>query len=167
MASLANLKTGPCEIYFDATLIGNTEGDISFTPNFQTRERKVHQYGENRVDIIALGDNVEVSFAIAEATLANIQLWWPEATVETNNVYFGKKPGWKGSTYAVRLMLRPIDCGDNSEDFVLFKAVITERAEISFGHEDDRQYGITMAAIVDDAKADGKLLGYMRVPTGT
>jgi len=167
MSSFDNIKTGLCEILWDGASLGYTEGDVTFDDGLETRERKAAQYGENVVDLIGLGQKPTITAHIAEPTLANLQVWMPEAVVETNTLHFGKKPGWKASQYAKQLILRPLKASGTTEDICLHKAVVRNRGEVGLNSEDDRVYEVTFLGLVDETKDDGKLLGYMNVPTGS
>ena len=167
MSSAANMKTGPCYILLDGTSVGYTEGDVSFSDGLQTRERKHAQAGENIVDLVVTGHQPTVKFRVAEITLANMQAIYPEAATVSNAMYFGKSPGDKAGDNAKRLVLRPIKAGDDSEDIVLFKAVIKERAEVGFNTENDRIHEVTMLGLYDDTRDDGKRIGFITAPTGT
>lgn len=167
MSSFDNIKTGPCELLWDSVSLGYTEGDVTFNDGLETRERMAAHYGENVIDLIGLGQKPTVTVRLAEPTLANLRVWMPEAVVETNTLHFGKKPGWKASQYAKALILRPLKATGTTEDICLHKAVVQKRAEVGLNSEDDRVYEVTFLGLVDESKADGKLLGYMNIPTGS
>lgn len=166
MSSAANMKTGPCEVYINAASAGYTEGDVTFNDGLQTRERKVSQFGNLVLDLIGTGQNPTITVRMAEPTLANLKLWMPEGSSTGNSVYFGKKPGWKASDYAVRLALLPIKSA-GQEEIVLFKAVVQSRGQVGINSENDRVYEVTFLGLVDETKTDGKYLGYIASPTGS
>ncbi len=167
MSSLSNIRTGPCEIFIDGASVGATEGDVIFSPGMRTRPQRSAHYGENIIDIIHMGQAPQVTFRFAEYTLANIEAWLPEGRSSGNSRYFGYKPGRKMGDRAVRLTLRPVKANGNAEDIVLFKAVPNEPASIGLNSENDRVFEATWTGLIDASRADGELIGYLRVPTGT
>ena len=99
--------------------------------------------------------------------MANLQVWMPEALTGSNTIYMGYKPGRKMSTFAAQLILRPLRSGGSTEDIVLYKATVQERAEVGLNSENDRVYEVTFVGLVDEDRPNGKHLGYMTVPTGS
>ena len=151
----------------DGTTLGYTEGDATFSEDLQTRERKVAQFGENLVDIIGTGQVPTITVRIIEETKALMQALMPEAVAVGNALYFGKKPGYKLSDNAKRIILRPVKATGQTEDICLFKGVVRMRGEVGYNSENDRVHEAEIVALVDESKDDGKLLGYRTVPDGS
>lgn len=155
-------------MYADGTLLGYTEGDVTFSDGIQQRERKLSQFGESVIDLIITGHMPTISVRMAEPTVANAQVWMPEGTlVGTNELYFGSLPGAKAGDSATRLTLRPKKATGNNEDITLTKAVPQDRAEVGINSEGERIFEVTFLGLADPDNADQKLCGFMRVPTGS
>ncbi len=165
MADASKIRTGPCEILLDGTSVGHTEGDVKVQFGVQRRERLSAKYGESPVDQVRVGQKMTVTFQIAEWTLANVQAWFPEASVTGNTLRFGEAPGGKDSDSAKRLILRPLKATGQTEDIVLYKAVADSVGDIGFNSEDHRVVEVTFKGLVDESRADGDLIGYMNVPS--
>jgi len=160
----ANMRTGPCVVYVDGTCVGVTIGEVQVAFEPSVRERKTARHGENAVDIIHQGDKITVKANLAEQSIANLAVLLPEGVTVSGSRYFGRVPGGTMSTHAVKLMLRPVDkdvAGSSAEDIVLWKAVVTTCDPITFTTENDRVFGVTWQAMVDDARTDGKKFGYI------
>jgi len=165
MADASKIKTGPCEVFLDGVSVGHTEGDVVVQFGVQRRERLSVRYGESPVDQVRVGQRMTVTFQIAEWTLANVQAWFPEASLSGNTLRFGETPGGKDGDNAKRLVLRPLKAAGESEDIVLYRAVVESVADIGFNSEEDRVVQVTFKGLVDESRADGDLIGYMNVPS--
>ncbi len=159
-----NMKTGAAVVYVGGTSIGVTLGPAEWTPELMTRNRVTSRHGESAVDIIHTGERHQVKLTLAENSIANLAIAFPEGVSVSSTRYFGRIPGAKMSTHAQQLRLRPIDKDiddDNSEDLVIHKAVVTAIDPVGYTDDEERAFAVTFEAILDDAKADGKKFGYI------
>ena len=161
----SKLRTGPAALYFDGTCLGVTLGPVEWTPETLTRPRKTARWGESNVDIIHTGEKHTVKATLAENSIAVLASVLPEGLTSGSARYFGRLPGGKMSDHAKQLIVRPIDmdaADDASEDLVLHKAVVTACDPVGWTYDEERAYAVTFEAMVDDAKDDGKKIGYVK-----
>ena len=159
-----NMRTGPAVVYFDGSCVGVTIGDVEFSPGLQQRIRQTARYGETPVDFVHTGEKFSVKVKLAEYAVANLAVALPEGVTVSNARYFGRVPGGLASAHAGRLIVRPVDkdaSDDTSEDLVFHKAVVTDLETVTYSADDERVFGVTFTALVDDTQDDGKKLGFV------
>jgi len=163
--SHTKIFSGPAAVYFNDTHLGATIGGVEWTPETSTRPRQTSRYGETSVDIIHTGEKHTVKVTLGESSIAVLAVVLPEGLTSGSTRYFGRIPGGKMSDHAAKLMLRPVAedaSSDSSKDFVLHKAVVTSCDAVGWTTENERVYGVTFEAMVDDTQADGKKIGYIK-----
>ena len=159
---------GPAAVNFDGDDLGVTIGPAEWTPETSTRPRNTSRWGETNVDIIHTGEKHSVKVVLAESAIAVLEATLPEGATTTSTRYFGRVPGGLMSTHAGILRLRPVaeDASDDaSKDFVFYKAVVTGCDAVGWSIENERTYGVTFEAMIDDDKDDGKKIGYINGTT--
>lgn len=72
-ATLANIKVQPCQVLWDDTDLGFTDGDLEVTLEEQGVEITAHQEGTNVLDMIRTGKSAEVAVTLKETALAQLQ----------------------------------------------------------------------------------------------
>lgn len=160
----SNMRTGPAVVYFGGSCVGVTIGDVEFSPELEQRLRKTARYGETPVDFIHTGEKYSVKVKMAEHAVANLAVALPEGVTVSNSRYFGRVPGGLASAHSGRLVVRPVDkdaADDTTQDLVFHKAVVTEVESVTYSVDDERVFGVTFTALVDDTQDDGKKLGFI------
>lgn len=160
----SDMRTGPAVVYFGGVCVGTTIGDVEFTPELKERVRNSARFGETPIDFVHTGENYAIKVKLAENSIANLAVVLREGATVSAARYFGRVPGGLASAHAARLLVRPVDMDasdDDSEDIVFHKAVAGSPEPIAFNLNDERVFGITFTALVDDTKDDGKKLGYI------
>lgn len=163
-ADASEVLTGPYEVYIDGVSVGHTEGDITAQVGTQTREQLVSKFGESPVDIIHTGYKFTATFTVAQWVLANISALIPRATSSGTSVFIGRQAGTKLSNDSFALKLKSLVAGDDTRNVVMYKAVVTGNGDITLNSEGDKVLEVTVMALVDETRADGKNLGYLCVP---
>jgi len=161
----SKLRTGPAVLYYGEVCLGVTLGPVEWTPETMTRPRRTARWGETNVDIIHLGEKHTVKATLAENSIAVLAAALPEGETDGSTRYFGRLPGGAMSQHAKELLVRPVDkdaTDDESEDLVLYKAVVTACEPVGWTHEEERAYTVTFEAMIDDTKDDGKKIGYIK-----
>ncbi|HRU04336.1 MAG TPA: hypothetical protein P5137_01015 [Candidatus Brocadiia bacterium] len=162
----ANMRTGPAVIYFGGACLGVTLDEVEWTPETLSRSRHTARYGDASVDFIHTGEKHTVKATLAENSIAVLAEVLPEGATSGSTRYFGRVPGGKMSDHAKELRVRPVDrdaAGSADEDLVIYKAVVTSCAPVGWTVERERAFQVTFESIVDDTKADGKKIGYIRL----
>lgn len=163
---LSKIETGPSKITFKDVACGHTMGGVSFSCKPTLRERKVDEYGDHVVDVLYQGEKVMVKTKFAEKTMQVVQtVYMFGSTVSSSMWGIGKLPGGKGSTLAGALVIHPLDGDGVKDDVTFFKAYVSDSGEVQFGTiESDRVFDCTFGVLVDESKADGRLLGQIGAP---
>lgn len=166
---LSRIKTGPCSVTFKGMPLGHTMGGVRFNIAPQTRDRNVDEYGDHRADIVHTGDDVTISTTLAETSLSVLQTVYQMSygAIDANTIGIGNLPGGLGSEKAGPLLLHPLRAGETTTEDVLFhKAVVNNVGEVQFGViQEEQVYEVTWAALIDETKATGQMIGQIGVPS--
>lgn len=163
---LLKIETGPSKVTYKSVPCGHTVGGVAFTAKPLLRERRVDEYGDHTPEMVALGDSVEIKARFAEKTMQVVQTVWQlsSSVVSSSLLGLGKLPGGKGSGQAGELTLHPLDGVGTLDDVTFFKAYVADSGEVQFGSvQQDRVLECTFRCLVDESKADGRLLGQVGV----
>ena len=159
-----NMRTGAAIVYVDGVSVGATIGPAEWSPELLSRMRVTSRHGESAIDIVQTGEKHTVKVTLAENSIANLAIAFPEGATASGTRYFGRVAGGLGSAHAQQVRLRPADkdlTDDNSEDLVIHKAIVNAVDPIGYTVDEDRVFAVTFEALLDDTKADGRKFGYI------
>jgi len=155
--SVENVKLGICEIEYDNTHIGHTQGGATLRIGTLVAEKKVDRYGDVPVDYVDIGTTVEVVTRLAEESLTKLLKILPTGSmsVVADRLTFGRAVG--SSLAARRLVLDPID---GSEPIVIYRAVPNpgETIEAEYTNDGQRVWQVTWRGLPVEGRADGDML---------
>lgn len=153
-----NYYTSVCKITTDDVTVGHTEGGATVDVKHLTRERKADEYGDSPVGTVHIGDEVTVRFVAAERTLKVLQLAYPFGYSDVAGEHsIGMVPGQTDVDKATELRLHPLASDDDSDDIVLYRAVVTSQQSFKINYDGDTMFDVTAKAYVDQTKRKGFL----------
>lgn len=126
---------------------------------------KVYDFGEGAVDRICTGYNITITTALAEESVAALQLAIPVSTqtdtVDSLKTNLADAPvGTSLRAFGKELKIHPRSAGlDTSTDVVIFKAIPTGTFERNYGFEQGK-IPVTFTAVVKDGAKAGKIGNY-------
>lgn len=163
---LADIQAGPCSLTFASSGdLGHTEEGVELNYEPEIRRRVVDEYGTSAVELVLVGENLEVTCRVAEWVIAAWKLAIPAGIDGTSYLGIGRKPGYKLSAKAEQLTIHPLEnVGDTTEDVILYKAVASSPVPVGWNNDGDRVFEVTFTALVDATKEDGNLLGKLAAP---
>jgi len=162
MSDVSKIELGPAKLNWNDSDMGSTEGGVTVEIEKRTREQTTDQYGESLVDLIETGIRARVRASIAEWTLAELEVAFPEFGQDTTNkyLYFGGEPvGALRASYAKALYVRPYAESTDVNDIVFHLAIPHITGPVTFNNEGDRIVEVTFECVLDTSKAAGKMLG--------
>lgn len=162
MGNIANVKIGACVVTFGGTDLGHTKGGADFTYETDKAEITVDETGSTIRDFSLIGEKAMIKVRLAESSLLNLSKIMPMAELQATNtrLQFGKKAGQRFLTEAAELVLRPLGNVDDTEDLVLYKAVVVSEVPVSYNNEDERVIEVEFQAMWD---ATNSALGHFGV----
>lgn len=163
MSDVTNVKVGVCDVYFNGTHLGHTQGgvEISYEPEYH--EVAVDAYGSTPVEKYLMGERLTAVVPLAEYTQANLRIAMPQATSAGagDRSTVGAKAGKQATTDAAQLILHPVGESDNAFDVVFHQAYVDSVITVSHKNDEDRIIEVTFVALLDESKSDGNYLGFI------
>lgn len=171
--NIAKARMGVCSVKFKGVDLGHTLGGVSFSAERQFEDMYVDKYGETPIDKILTGQNLTITFTLAQPELYNLDVAFPEGVLEQGSVALedrlglGRDAGHGLRTEAGQLVLHPVKnlAANDSEDIVIYKAVSVETVELNYRVDEQMGLEITMQALVDESYQDGRRLGHIGAAT--
>ena len=171
MGNIVNTRIGVCSVEFDDKDLGHTKGGVELSYEPTVADIGVDQYGTSPVDLALVGENLTIKLALAEATVENLSKGITAGEFETGTegerLEIGANSGKMFAALAKELVLHPtrLDAADESEDVVIYKAVVTEAVVASYTIDEQRVFEVTFRALIDETKSVGNRLGHVGVPS--
>jgi hypothetical protein len=161
MASITNVKLGPCDVTFGSDNLGHTKGGVTVTYEPEYYDITVDKYGNTVAEKVLIGESLKVTVPMAETTIANLAIAIPGGTDGTTKLTLGKDAGERMLQYANILVLHPTanEASDRSEDVVIYKAIVAEQVELKYIVDGERVAEVVFHALIDETKLDGSRLG--------
>lgn len=158
------VRIGDCIVKLDGTDIGHTNGGVTFIFEKEFAELEVDQYS-SPVDYALSGENVQIKTTLAQISNDTIALGIPQGAKVSDGVTFGTDTGFLLSTTEGELTLHPRKNADidETEDVVIYRAVVKESFELAYNKEDQRLLEITWDALPDETKSDKNRLGHFGI----
>jgi hypothetical protein len=153
-----NVKLGVCKIFFDTKDLGYTKGGVEVEVTTETKKVEVDQFGKTVINEIIMSRNVTVKVPLAETTLDNLVLIMPGASLVTDSgdvdvrrVDVKTGIGLSLLDYAKELRLHPksLPDSDESEDFVVPRAMTPGAMQFAYKLEDERVFNCTFSGYPD------------------
>lgn len=156
--NLENYYTDVCKITTDDVTVGHTEGGVTVDVKQMTRERKADEFGDSAAGAVHIGDEVTVRFTACERTIKTLQLAYPFGYSDVDGEHsIGMLPGQTDVEKAIELRLHPLATEDDSDDIVLYRALVTTSAPFKINYDGDTMFDVTAKAYVDQTKRKGFL----------
>lgn len=150
-----NLELGRCRLSLNGVDLGETLKPVTLRVKTIWREVRSERHGTSPVDRIATGCEVRVKAVLSEKTVANLLAALPGALAGTGYAGLGRAPGYRASSAAALLRLRPEERSDDGRDVILHKAVAVGSTEISFERGKLRAVEVEFLALLDPTRTDG------------
>jgi len=153
-----NVKLGVCKIFFDSQDLGFTKGGVEVEVTTETKRVEVDQFGRTAINEIIVSRNVSVTVPLAETTLENLVKIMPGSTLVTDGTDPTKKRvdvktgvGLSLLEVAKELRLHPksLPDADESEDFVIPRAMTPGAIQFAYQTEDERIFNCTFTGYPD------------------
>jgi len=167
IGNIAKVKVaGPQRIIFGGQTLGHTLDGVTFTYEREFTDVMVDQYGTTAVDRVLTGQNLQVTFQMAETDWVNWDVAIPETSSQSSTfsrVDLGADAGQSLRAQAKLLMLHPtrLEDTDTSEDITIYKAVSVESIEVVLKNDEQKVIEVTMQALVDESYSSGRRLGHI------
>lgn len=163
MADTTKIKIGAASVSFGGTDLGHTMGGVTVKYSPEYADVTADQYGKTPVDKALIGEKVEVTVPLAESTVANWNKIAPLSTLAGSGnarATMGKDAGARLLSSAATLVIHPLynSAGTRTEDFVVYKAVVTSEVPMKYENEKERTIEVTFSALIDTAKTSGNYL---------
>lgn len=140
-----NLELGPCQVEYDGTDIGATEGGVTLTIEDVVADVKADQLGDIPAKQILIGRRATVRVPVAENTIENFQKFLPGSTLQgttQKRVDIETNVGLDLLSQAKQLVLKPLEGGSPTTDehkwFTFYKAAVVGTRELSYSRDTQR-----------------------------
>jgi translation elongation factor EF-1alpha len=161
-----NVITGVAQVTLGTVEIGHTQGGVTSTITPQNRMRNVDKFGTSEVAVIHTGDQVRATVPFAEytaVTLKEIYAAGQDATAASGSKFLGLGRS-AGFIYPTKAMLVvPMLTADAAKRIELYATCPVGAIEQVFNNEADRIASVEFAALVDESKTDGQLIGKLQL----
>jgi len=166
---LSKILAGPCEIFLGTpeASIGHTQDGVEFNYEPDIRERNVDAYGSTPVELLLIGENIEVTTRITQWELAKLKKAMPAGLQGSNYLGLGRTAGFHlAENEAVLMRIHPLEQGAVTDyDVYLWRTVSNAPVAIAFNNEGDRVFEVTFKAMPDESRQEGQLLGKIGSPS--
>lgn len=171
--NIEEIKIGVCDIYIDdgsgPVELGHTKGGVTVMYEPEVTDITCDQYGTTPVDKALTGEVLGAKTRLAQSTVDNIAHAITAADLETGEegtkLEIGANSGVMFGERAVELRLHPIqnDPSDQSEDVVIYRAVVDSSFEMNYEIDNQRIVEIEFKALIDEDRSVGNRLGHIGV----
>jgi hypothetical protein len=167
MGNIANLRMGPCSIFWNGADIGNTLGGVKVTLTRKLTDLKVDRYGDSPVDKYVTSVDAAVVTKVAEPVVTALKNAMPESAynsgVAGNQLGIAAGEGASLRATAALLTLHPLSKAptDLSEDVTIYLAVPTASPVINYEVANQRVFDLEFMALVSEAYTAGRRLGHI------
>lgn len=144
---------GLADVSYGGVNLGHTLGPTVFTFTQEQVEINADDYGTNPLDIYDLGTKLDVTVTVAEFSLANLNIAFPNSTLTGDRVKIGAQAGTKLT--AAKLVFAALNSGD--KNVTIYRAIVVGDASFSYSNE-QRQMTITFRALIDITRPNGDKL---------
>ena len=155
----ADVQIGSCKVTFNSVDMGGVSGAITVSFQLETLEHRSEQFNMLE-EIFIIFRGIRATVPINESDLAQLTYAFPECTLTTattkNKIAVGGS-NIRMSTYAHILKLEPVYADDDNEDVTIYKAMVTQPMEVSYGMS-VRLWPLVFVGIRDSTKTDGNQL---------
>lgn len=141
--------------------------DISVSRTFDTYDRKVQQLHNQVMGQVLIGVQITLNFTLREITLANLAKAYPWYTSPGEPQLMPTSLGVDLYDYADQVALHPRDAADNTQDIVLYKAVVTGEVQLEGNGEDDFGIPMELVAFPDRSELPDLVIGQIGRPSAT
>ncbi len=152
MGNIVNVKIGAVSVTFGGVDLGHTKGGAEFSYKPKYADITVDETGETVRDKSLIGEEAMVKVRLAESHLANLALIMPTAESQAAGarIQFGSEAGARLLGSAQELVLRPKGAVDDSNDLVLYKAVVASEVPVAYTNDEERVIEVEFTALWDD-----------------
>ena len=171
MSNIGNIENvriaGPQLITYKGIVLGHTLDGVTFSYERSFADVYVDQYGETSIDKVLTGQNVSLTFQLAEDDYKSWNAAVPETTTVDGSagdrVDLGADAGYSLRQDAGLLVIHPNSLAptDKSLDINIYKAVSVENIEVSLKNDEQKVIEVTMEALVDESYNSGRRLGHI------
>jgi hypothetical protein len=150
MAGVAqDVKMGVCTVEFDTADLGYTSGGVKISYKAETKEKTVDQE-DAPVDVIVIGQSIEVTVPLAEQNLSRLADLLPGATYTLDatkkKMVLSGAAGSSLLTLAKELVVKPV--GGTANDWVtIHHAVPQPSMEFSYDKDKQRIYEVVFKGV--------------------
>ena len=162
-------EVGPCQIKFGGVDLGYTKGGTTFEHKEETVKITYDQTGKNVQDVVGIGGSATVKTALANPTLAQLEVLIPGATIDADGMIVKASVGVAKRALAKELILTIMEGDVPSTDpdatLVIFVAVPSYEGSLKFDDSTQRSHSLTFEALPDDASGNVKGLYRYGLPS--
>jgi hypothetical protein len=162
-----DIISGPSKLLLTDVDMGHTEGGITATIKPQNRARSVDQFGKSECHILHNGDEVRVMAPLAEYTAAAIaEVYEPgnnqTAAVGAKYMGIGRSAGYIYTAQDLKIV--PHLTADAAKKLQFYRATAVGQLKLEYNAaEKDVLFELEFAALVDESKTDGELIGKIHI----
>lgn len=168
IGTIARVKVaGPQLITYKGVVLGHTLDGVTFSYEREFTDVMVDQYGNTPIDKVLTGQNLQITFQMAEADWVNWNAAIPETSSEDGSTGdrtdLGADAGYSLRTDAGLMVVHPnrLAPSDLTEDINVYKAVSTENIEVVLKNDEQKVIEVTFTALVDETYGNGRRLGHI------
>jgi len=161
--SVTNLTHGPAQVLFDDVEAGHTQGGVEITVTPNNRARNVDQFGDGEVAYIHTGDEVRINCPLAEWNIASMSRIYAAGLLTgisgstSGYVGIGRSAGFIYQTADMKVIPRLSSQAAQRAQF--YRTCPIGEFSLMHNADDDRIFEVEYAALVDESKTDGELIG--------
>lgn len=154
--NVLNIPLSPMRVKFNGVDLGGTTNDVSLAIKFKMANIEVDQLGDSVVDQVVSGIDYEIKLVLAE--IKNKDNWkvaFPSMKEVVNggvkSIYSDASIGDHMIAHAAQLLLHPLENLDSdlAEDYLFYKAVSTQSAEVKYGPKKQSGLSVTFMVLPD------------------
>lgn len=159
--------TGPCRITHKGIVLGHTLDGVDLLAERELTEVNVDRYGKTPIDLILSGNNLKLSFKLAQADWDQWNASIPETSsydgaAARDRADFGADAGYSLRADAGVMVVHPLKNAetDFSQDVTIYLAVSAEDVSLPMKIDEQAVLEVTFRALVSEAYGTGRRLGH-------
>lgn len=155
----ADVQIGSCKVTYNSVDMGGVSGAITVSFQLETLEHRSEQFNMLE-EIFVTFRGIRCTVPVNESDLTQLQYGFADGTYSAGAGKAKIKVGGSNvrmSTYSHQLKLEPVYADDDNEDVTIYKAVVTQAVEVSFGMS-VRMWPLVFVGMRDSTRTDGDQL---------
>lgn len=154
---IQKVNLGHANVSFKGESLGHIRGGVTVNLSKELAEAFVDDYGETAVFAVDNGTELTVTVPMAQMTADTLEVAYPYENREGDTIEIGQVAGGRSDAIAGELVVTPVAGAFSGQALTLYKAAVSETADIVFSNGEQTVVEVTFKAYVDESSENGVL----------